>query len=83
MPAPLIPTRCRQLVDPATCERNYDSAEVEFMQAVEQYKRISGRKFPTCSEMLAVVRSLGYVRLLPAEEDAKCESALSPCQHLA
>jgi hypothetical protein len=53
------------------------------MQAVEQYKRISGRKFPTCSEMLAVVRSLGYVRLLPAEEDAKCESALSPCQHLA
>ena len=77
MPATSIPTRRRQLVGPATCERNYDSAEIEFMQAVEQYKRSSGRRFPTCSEMLAVVRSLGYVRVLPAEEDAECESALS------
>jgi hypothetical protein len=32
------------------------------MQAVEQYKRMSGRMFPTCSELLEVVRSLGYVR---------------------
>lgn len=77
MPATSIPTRRRQLVDPATCERNYDSAEIEFMQAVEQYKRSSGRRFPACSEMLAIVRSLGYVRVLPAEEDAECESALS------
>jgi len=80
MPATLLPTHRRQLVDPATCERNYDSAEIEFMQAVEQYKRTSGRKFPTCSEMLAVVRSLGYVRVLPAEEDTECESALLPGQ---
>ena len=36
------------------------------MQAVECYKRASGRMFPTCSEILEVVRSLGYRRDIPA-----------------
>jgi hypothetical protein len=58
------PTRSRG-VDPATCERDYDSAELEFMQAIEHYKKLSGRRFPTCSEILSVVRSLGYVRVMP------------------
>jgi uncharacterized protein YfaQ (DUF2300 family) len=53
----------RRHIDPTTCERDYQPDEVEFMQAVEQYKRRSGRQFPTCSELLEVVRSLGYVRL--------------------
>ena len=52
----------RRMIDPTTCERDYQPDEVEFMQAVEQYKRRSGRQFPTCSELLEVVRSLGYVR---------------------
>lgn len=53
-------------IDPATSERDYDSAELEFMQAIERYKKISGRRFPSCSEILNVVRSLGYVRVMPA-----------------
>ncbi len=83
MPASLL-TRAqrRQLVDPATCERDYDSAEIEFMQAVEQYKRTTGRRFPTCSEMLAIVRSLGYVRVLPAA-DCDAEPVLSASQPTA
>jgi len=56
----------RRFVDPTTCDRDYGSEEVEFMQAVERYKRASGRMFPTCSELLEVVRSLGYRRDLPA-----------------
>ena len=52
----------RRLVDPTTCERDYQPDELEFMQAMEQYKRTSGRQFPTCSEVLEVVRSLGYSR---------------------
>lgn len=52
----------RRNIDPTTCERDYQPEELEFMQAVEQYKRRSGRQFPTCSELLEVVRSLGYVR---------------------
>jgi hypothetical protein len=52
----------RRMIDPTTCEREYETDEIEFMQALERYKRTSGRMFPTCSEVLEVVRSLGYVR---------------------
>jgi hypothetical protein len=53
----------RRRIDPTTCEREYRPDEIEFMQAVERYKRRSGRLFPTCSELLEVVRELGYVRV--------------------
>lgn len=53
----------RRQIDPTTCEREYASDELEFMRAMEQYKRTSGRMFPTCSEVLEVVKSLGYVRM--------------------
>ena len=52
----------RRQIDPTTCERDYSNDEVEFMKALEQYKRTNGRMFPTCSEILEVIRSLGYVR---------------------
>lgn len=52
----------RRLIDPTTCERDYSADEVEFMRALDHYKRSTGRMFPTCSEMLEVIRSLGYVR---------------------
>lgn len=52
----------RRQIDPTTCERDYTSDEVEFMNALENYKRASGRMFPTCSEVLEVVRKLGYVK---------------------
>jgi len=54
-------TRRRQ-IDPTTCERDYTDDEVEFMQAIDEYKRRSGRMFPTCSEILEVLRDLGYTR---------------------
>lgn len=50
----------RRFVDPATCERDYSIAEMEFMQAMQEYKYASGRNFPTWSEVLEVLRSLGY-----------------------
>lgn len=52
----------RRLIDPTTCERDYGADELEFMQALDRYKRASGRMFPTCSEVLEVVRSLGYAK---------------------
>jgi len=55
--------RRRTKIDPTTCERDYRPEEVEFMQALDAYKRSSGRMFPTCSEVLEVVKSLGYVRV--------------------
>ncbi len=50
----------RRYIDPATCERDYSRDEVEFMNALSEYKRVSGRMFPTCSEILEVLRRLGY-----------------------
>lgn len=52
----------RRQIDPTTCEREYSSDEVEFMNALDEYKRKNGRMFPTCSEVLEVIRSLGYVK---------------------
>lgn len=50
----------RRQIDPTTCERDYTADEIEFMNALDQYKRASGRMFPTCSEILEVIRKLGY-----------------------
>jgi hypothetical protein len=60
----------RRQIDPTTCERDYTDDEVEFMNALDDYKRRSGRMFPTCSEVLEVVRELGYVRLPAAERSS-------------
>ncbi len=35
-------------------------AEVEFLEAMQAYKKRSGRMFPTWSEVLEVLRDLGY-----------------------
>ena len=50
----------RRQIDPTTCERDYTTDEIEFMQALDEYKRKNGRMFPTCSEILEVVRDIGY-----------------------
>jgi hypothetical protein len=60
-------THRRRQIDPTTCERDYSEDEIEFMRALDSYKRTSGRMFPTCSEILEVIRALGYAKL-PAGE---------------
>lgn len=60
----------RRQIDPTTCERDYSQEEIEFMSALDEYKRANGRMFPTCSEVLEVIRDLGYVKL-PASELAR------------
>jgi len=51
------------MIDPTTCERDYSADEIEFMRAMDDYKRKSGRMFPTWSEVLEVVRSIGYQKM--------------------
>lgn len=58
----------RRQIDPTTCERDYSEEEVEFMQALDAYKRRAGRMFPTCSEILEVLRDMGYVRMTPEQK---------------
>jgi hypothetical protein len=64
----------RRQIDPTTCERDYSSEEIEFMNALDEYKRNSGRMFPTCSEILEVFRSLGYIK-------QSCEETMEVSSH--
>ena len=50
----------RRQVDPTTCEKDYSDEEILFMKAMDQYKRANRRQFPTWSEVLEVLRALGY-----------------------
>jgi hypothetical protein len=77
----------RRQIDPTTCEREYTDDEVEFMQALDQYKRTSGRMFPTCSEILEVLRALGYQKVAsesapaPALSTGRSETISMCCGH--
>ena len=64
----------RRQVDPTTCERDYTDEEISFMRAMDQYKRDNRRPFPTWSEVLEVLRALGYRRVA----DATALPGLSP-----
>ena len=65
--APRRKVQRRRQIDPTTCERDYTNDEIQFMQALDDYKRSSGRMFPTCSEILEVVRKVGYVKVVDPE----------------
>ena len=58
----------RRLIDPTTCERDYNDEETDFMKAMDRYKRENRRPFPTWSEVLEVMRSLGYRRVAEPTE---------------
>jgi hypothetical protein len=67
----------RRQIDPTTCERDYSDDEIEFMHALDRYKRASGRMFPTCSEVLEVIRGLGYMKTdagIPAQPSMEMPS---------
>jgi len=70
----------RRLIDPTTCERDYSDDESEFMKAMDRYKRENRRPFPTWSEVLEVMRSLGYRRVAEATAlpGGKRESGVTP-----
>ena len=46
--------------DPITCDVSYAEDEVEFLLAVEKYKKNMKRRFPTLRELLNILKRLGY-----------------------
>jgi hypothetical protein len=60
--APRRKVERRRQIDPTTCEREYTDEEIEFMRAMDDYKRRAGRQFPTWSEVLEVLKGMGYKR---------------------
>jgi len=70
----------RRQIDPTTCERDYSLDEIEFMSALDEYKRTAGRMFPTCSEILEVLRKLGYEKRPPVVVPQGFEQAVPGCE---
>ncbi len=50
----------RRRVDPTTFEKQYTEEEIEFMNAMQQFKSQTGRAFPTFGDVLSVAQKLGY-----------------------
>ena len=46
----------------ATKPDGMDADVLEFIQAIDDYKRQAGRPFPSWSEVLEIVKGLGYER---------------------
>ena len=68
----------RRQIDPTTCERDYTPIEIEFMSALDEYKRASGRMFPTCSEVLEVLLKLGYEKKSPQQPAPESPAPQAP-----
>jgi hypothetical protein len=67
----------RRRVDPTTFEKQYSDAEIEFMNAVQQFKTQTGKSFPSHGDVLRIAASLGYRKGFPVddfdEEDSTSE----------
>ena len=50
----------RRVFVPKNCASDSSTTEGELMRAMGEYKEWSGRMFPTWSEVLEVLQSLGY-----------------------
>jgi len=59
------PKKPKQSAKKATATRPDEMSEevVEFITAVDEYKRLNGRPFPNLSELLEIVKSLGYAKV--------------------
>ena len=68
----------RRQIDPTTCERDYSDEEITFMKAMDQYKRDNRRPFPTWSEVLEVLRALGYRKVAEPSQMPGLSSTLPP-----
>jgi len=42
--------------------------QLDFIRAIDEYKRVNGRPFPSWTEVLDVVLYLGYRRVAPVGE---------------
>jgi len=50
-------------------------AQFEFLMAVQEWKRLNRRSSPSLSETLAIVKLLGYRKVLPRQIELSCPAA--------
>jgi hypothetical protein len=54
----------RRRIDPTTFDKQYTDDELEFMNAMQRFKELSGKTFPTHGEVLKIAVELGYRRAI-------------------
>jgi hypothetical protein len=59
----------RRRIDPTTFEKQYTDDELEFMNAMQQFKVQTCKSFPTFGDVLRVAYSLGYRKLTDDPSD--------------
>lgn len=52
--------RARQFTQGTNLGADYTGDEIEFMLAMDRWKRSNRCPYPTCADVLAVAKSLGY-----------------------
>jgi hypothetical protein len=52
----------RRRIDPTTFEKQYTDDEMEFMSAMQRFKELSGKTFPSHGDVIKVAVMLGYRR---------------------
>lgn len=52
--------------------------QLQFILAIEEYKRVNQRPFPTCTEMLDILMYLGYRKVAPIGEFKMRKDRQSP-----
>jgi len=71
----------RRRIDPTTFEKQYTDDEMEFMNAMQRFKELSGKAFPSYGEVLKIAIMLGYRRAVfefdgPAEGSQDFDPAI-------
>lgn len=52
--------------------------QLEFLKAVDEYKRVNDRPFPTLTEILDLALYLGYRKVAPVGEFKLCKGRQTP-----
>jgi hypothetical protein len=68
-------TKGEPMIDTCQLDAAAPQEAIDLRDALVQYKQTSGRMFPTCSEVLEVIRELGYEHpgVTEAEGGQDCE----------
>ena len=52
--------------------------QLDFLKAVDEYKRVNDRAFPTLTELLDIALYLGYRKVAPVGEFKLCKGRQTP-----
>lgn len=63
----------RKRIDPTTFEKQYTVDELEFMNAMQDFKVRHAKAFPSYGDVLRVAFALGYRREVDPAEGVKCD----------